>query len=126
MNKKKLPVGNEMTAMIRSLLGNALKGNEALLFTVLTGCLRISKENIFTGLNNLKVYTVTDFRFDQYFGFTEPEVDAMLEYYGLYDRKNVILKRDDSYLRQEGMERIRKYGIAFYRKSCKVRMGQEG
>ena len=58
------------------------KTNRNLYFAVLTGCLRISKESIFTGLNNLKVLTLTDVRFDGYFGFTDSEGKDMLEYYG--------------------------------------------
>lgn len=73
----------EMVALIRSLLGKALKTNEALQLAVLTGCLRISKESIFTGLNNFKVLSITDARFDEHFGFTEAEVRSLLQYYGL-------------------------------------------
>ena len=63
----------EMVALIRSLFGQALKTNDSLFFAVLTGCLRVSKESIFTGLNNLKVLSITDTRFDEHFGFTEDE-----------------------------------------------------
>ncbi len=73
---------DQMISLIRSMLGQALKTNESLKFAVLTGCLRISKESIFTGLNNLKVRSVTDVRFDEYFGFTNAEVKELLEYYG--------------------------------------------
>ena len=59
---------------IRNILGNALKTNSSLYFAVLTGCLRISKESIFTGLNNLKVMSITNVQFDEYFGFTDSEV----------------------------------------------------
>lgn len=76
---------DEMITLIRNLLGQALKTNHSLFFGVLTGCLRISKESIFTGLNNLKVYSVADMQFSQYFGFTESEVRQMLEYYGKSD-----------------------------------------
>ena len=69
---------DEMIVLIRNLFSNALKTNEFLQFAVLTGCLRVSKESIFTGLNNLKVHTITDVRYDQYFGFTEEEVNGML------------------------------------------------
>ena len=68
-----------------AVLGQALKTNHSLFFGVLTGCLRISKESIFTGLNNLKVFSVADVQFSQYFGFTESEVHKMLEYYGKSD-----------------------------------------
>ena len=76
---------DQMIALIRNLLGQALKTNHSLFFGVLTGCLRISKESIFTGLNNLKVFSVADVQFSQYFGFTESEVQQMLEYYGKSD-----------------------------------------
>lgn len=71
----------EMVSLLRGFLGNALKTNDALQFAVLTGCLRISKESIFTGLNNFKVLTITDARFDEQFGFTEKEVKELLSYY---------------------------------------------
>lgn len=61
----------EMVALIRALFGRALKTNEALAFAVLTGCLRVSKESIFTGLNNFKILSITDSRFDEQFGFTD-------------------------------------------------------
>ena len=73
---------DDMVELIRSLFGNAFKTNDSLYFAVLTGCLRISKESIFTGLNNFKVYTVKDVRYKEYFGFTDAEVRQMLEYYG--------------------------------------------
>ncbi len=76
---------NQMTTLIRSLLGEALKTNSSLKLAVLTGCLRISKESIFTGLNNLKVLTIADERFDECFGFTDNEVKALLEYYSVAD-----------------------------------------
>lgn len=76
---------NQMTALIRSLLGEALKTNSSLKLAVLTGCLRISKESIFTGLNNLKVLTIADERFDECFGFMDNEVKALLEYYSVAD-----------------------------------------
>ncbi len=72
-----------MAAMLRSILGNVLKTNQSLKFAVLTGCLRITKESIFTGMNNLKVYSITNVSFDEYFGFTDAEVRALLSYYGL-------------------------------------------
>ena len=81
---------DEMVNLIRSLLGNALKTNDSLYFAALTGCLRISKESIFTGLNNLKVHTISDIRYDEYYGFTDADVDEMLEFYGLSSYKDVI------------------------------------
>ena len=73
----------EMVSMIRSLFGEALKTNEFLQFAVLTGCLRVLKESIFTGLNNFKIFSITDARFDEQFGFTEDEVGKMLKDYHL-------------------------------------------
>lgn len=73
----------EMVSLIRGLFGQALKTNEFLQFAVLTGCLRISKESIFTGLNNFKVMSITDSRFDEQFGFTDSEVKKLLSDYGM-------------------------------------------
>lgn len=75
----------EMVSLIRGMLGQALKTNEFLQFAVLTGCLRVSKESIFTGLNNLKVLSITDNRFDEQFGFTDAEVEQLLAAYNLTD-----------------------------------------
>ena len=75
----------EMVALIRGMLGQALKTNEFLQFAVLTGCLRVSKESIFTGLNNFKVLSITDNRFDEQFGFTDDEVKQLLAAYNLAD-----------------------------------------
>ena len=75
----------EMVALIRGMLGQALKTNEFLQFAVLTGCLRVSKESIFTGLNNFKVLSITDNRFDEQFGFTDAEVEQLLAAYNLAD-----------------------------------------
>ena len=75
----------EMVALIRGLFGQALKTNDFLQFAVLTGCLRVSKESIFTGLNNFKVLSIADSRFDEHFGFTDAEVKQLLEDYGLSD-----------------------------------------
>lgn len=88
---------DEMVNLIRSLLGNALKSNDSLYFAVLTGCLRISRESIFTGLNNLKVHTISDVRYDEYFGFTDSDVDELLEFYGLSSYKNIIRDWYDEY-----------------------------
>ena len=73
----------EMVALIRSLFGQALKTNDYLQFAVLTGCLRVSKESIFTGLNNFKVLSITDSRFDEHFGFTDAEAKTLLDDYNL-------------------------------------------
>ena len=88
---------DEMIVLIRNLFSNALKTNDFLQFAVLTGCLRVSKESIFTGLNNLKVHTITDVRYDQYFGFTEEEVSEMLAFYGLESYQDIIRDWYDGY-----------------------------
>lgn len=72
-----------MVGLIRSVFESALKTNPSLEFAILTGCLRISKESIFTGLNNLEVYSVTSNEMSQYFGFTQAEVKKIAEYYDL-------------------------------------------
>lgn len=88
---------DEMVSLLRNLLGNALKTNDSLYFAVLTGCLRISKESIFTGLNNLKVHTISDVRYDEYFGFTNSDVNELLEFYDLSSHKSVIRDWYDGY-----------------------------
>jgi hypothetical protein len=88
---------DEMVALIRNFLGNILKTNPYLEFAVLTGCLRISKESIFTGLNNLKAFSITDVRFAEYFGFTDDEVKELLEYYGLSDHYESVKTWYDGY-----------------------------
>ena len=75
----------EMVALIRGLFGQALKTNDSLQFAVLTGCLRVSKESIFTGLNNFKVLSIADARFDEHFGFTDAEVRQILDDYDLQE-----------------------------------------
>lgn len=88
---------DEMVALIRSLFSQALKTNDSLYFAVLTGCLRITRESIFTGLNNMKIMSVTDARFDEHFGFTDREVREMLEYYGLADKYELVKTWYDGY-----------------------------
>lgn len=88
---------DKMVNLIRNLLGNALKTNDSMYFAVLTGCLRISKESLFTGLNNLKIHTISDVRYDEFFGFTNAEVDEMLAFYGLSSYKAVIRDWYDGY-----------------------------
>ena len=88
---------DEMVSLIRNMFGNALKTNEYLYFAVLTGCLRVSKESIFNGLNNLKVHTISDVRYDEYFGFTDAEIDEMLDFYGLLPYKNIAREWYDGY-----------------------------
>lgn len=87
----------EMVSLIRGLFGQALKTNEYLQFAVLTGCLRISKESIFTGLNNFKVLSIMDTRFDEHFGFTDSEVMRLLEDYNLSDHFDVTKSWYDGY-----------------------------
>jgi len=88
---------DEMAALIRNLFGEALKSNDCLQFAVLTGCLRVAKESIFTGLNNLQVFSITNFQFDEYFGFTDKDVKAMLDYYGLQAKFDMIKEWYDGY-----------------------------
>ncbi len=88
---------DDMVDLIRSIFGNALKTNDSLGFAVLTGCLRISKESIFTGLNNFSVYTIKDVQYNEYFGFTDIEVKKMLEYYGFMEKYSVIKEWYDGY-----------------------------
>ena len=87
----------EMVSLMRALFGDALKTNEFLQFAVLTGCLRVSKESIFTGLNNFKVLSITDVRFDEQFGFTEDEVEKMLKTYHLEDHLPEMKEWYDGY-----------------------------
>ena len=88
---------DSMVELIRVLFGNAFKTNDSLHFAVLTGCLRISKESIFTGLNNFNVYTVKDVQYNEYFGFTDTEVRQMLEYYGFKDQYDAVREWYDGY-----------------------------
>lgn len=88
----------EMVALIRSLLESALKTNEHLAFAVITGCLRITKESIFTGLNNLEMISILESSYDEYFGFTQIEIDGMLEHYHLEHHKDVLKDWYDGYL----------------------------
>ena len=87
----------EMVSLMRALFGDALKTNEFLQFAVLTGCLRVSKESIFTGLNNFRVLSITDVRFDEQFGFTENEVEKMLKTYHLEDHLSEMKEWYDGY-----------------------------
>ena len=88
---------DEMVTLIRNLLGNALKTNDSLYFAVMTGCLRISRESIFTGLNNLKVHTISDVRYDEFFGFTDEDVNELLDFYGLSAYKQMLQDWYDGY-----------------------------
>lgn len=88
---------DKMVDFIRRMFGKALKTNDSLYFAVLTGCLRISKESIFTGLNNFKVYTVKDVQYNEYFGFTDAEVREMLAYYDKMAYYKSVKKWYDGY-----------------------------
>jgi hypothetical protein len=88
----------EMTDFIRPLLSSALKDNPHLQFSVITGCLRVSKESIFTGLNNLDMASVLNNAYSEFFGFTQDEVNAMLDYYGLDAKKQIVREWYNGYL----------------------------
>ncbi len=88
---------DEMVLLIRNMLGNALKTNDSLYFAVLTGCLRISRESIFTGLNNLNVMSVADPYFSDSFGFTDDEVAVFLNYYELDEFQDTVRDWYDGY-----------------------------
>lgn len=88
---------NEMLDLIRSMFNAALKTNESLYFAVMTGCLRVSRESVFTGLNNLIVHSISDTRFDEFFGFTDDEVMKMLRYYELEAHGETMKEWYDGY-----------------------------
>ncbi len=88
---------DDMVSLMRSLFGQALKTNNSLYFAVLTGCLRICKESIFTGLNNFNVYTVKSVRYHERFGFTDTEVRNMLEHYGFTQQYDAVKEWYDGY-----------------------------
>lgn len=88
----------QMLDVIRGLLSISMKTNEYLKFAVVTGCLRISKESIFTGVNNFACFSVTSRKFSQYFGFTQDEVAGMLDAFGLSDKMELIKKWYDGYV----------------------------
>lgn len=90
---------DQMSPFIRSLFEEGLKSNPFMEFSVITGCLRITKESIFTGLNNLKINSILSASYDEYFGFLQPEVDAMAEYYGIRggSARDLIKKWYDGY-----------------------------
>ena len=88
---------DEMVLLLRGIFHQALKTNDSLYFAVLTGCLRVAKDSIFTGLNNLKVFPITTVRFDEYFGFTDNEVKKMLSYYGIEDKYESVKNWYDGY-----------------------------
>ena len=88
---------DQMVTLIRSLFESALKTNDTLEFAVVTGCLRISKESIFTGLNNLNIVSIMDTSYAEYFGFTQEEVDRMLVFYGLEQNRDAVRSWYDGY-----------------------------
>lgn len=88
---------DQMVLLIRNMFERVLKTNDNLYFAVLTGCLRVAKESIFTGLNNFNVLTITDVGFEEYFGFTDREVREMLEYYGLSGQYDTVKEWYDGY-----------------------------
>ena len=87
----------KMTFLIRNLFEQALQSNRSLKFAVLTGCMRISKESIFTGLNNPKIRSIADVEFDEYFGFTDAEVRSLLQYYEFMDHNDIVKEWYDGY-----------------------------
>ena len=87
----------QMLELMKSLMSTALKDNSTLRFASITGCLKIAKESIFTGLNNLKVLSITDERFDEYFGFTDEDVKEMLRYYDREDHYEEMRNWYDGY-----------------------------
>ena len=88
---------DQMALLVRKLMSYCLKSNSSLQFAVLTGCMRVSKESIFTGLNNLRVLSISDVRFDEYFGFTDADVREMLAYYTLSGRYETVREWYDGY-----------------------------
>ena len=108
---------DRMVALIRSLFESALKTNDNLEFAVVTGCLRISKESIFTGLNNLNVVSITNNSFAEHFGFTPEEVEQMLKDYGLEENLETVRKWYDGYLFGES-EVYNPWSVINYVNSC--------
>ncbi len=88
---------DQMVHLMRSMFHAALKTNDNLYMAVMTGCMRISKESFFTGLNNMKVLSIVDYRFDEYFGFTQEDVEKMLADYGFEDQAGVMKEWYDGY-----------------------------
>lgn len=91
---------DQMVILIRNLFQQVLKTNKSLEFTVRTGCMCISKESIFAGLNNLRVLSVADVEFDEYFGFTDSEVRKLLEYYVFSQNYETVREWYDGYLQR--------------------------
>ncbi len=88
---------DEMVLFLRNLLENVLKTNDSLKFAVLTGCLRVAKESIFTGLNNFRVSSITDVDYEEFYGFTDTEVKEMLRYYGQEEHYETVKEWYDGY-----------------------------
>ena len=88
---------DEMVLLLRNLFQQTLKTNDSLYFAVMTGCLRVARESIFTGLNNLKILSITSVRFDEYFGFTDREIKELLKYYQLENKYEAIRNWYDGY-----------------------------
>lgn len=107
----------KMTGIIRSLFESALKTNDNLAFAVVTGCLRISRESIFTGLNNLEINSITTALYGENFGFTQPEVEALLSFYGLEENRDTVQQWYDGY-RFGNAEVYNPWSVISYVKSC--------
>ena len=88
---------DNMVSLIRSVFESALKTNDSLAFAVITGCLRISRESIFTGLNNLQIISTTDNLYSEHFGFTQEEVEQLLDFYGLRKNESIVRSWYDGY-----------------------------
>ena len=110
---------DRMTALLRSLFESALKTNENLEFAVMTGCLRISRESIFTGLNNLNVVSITSVDYAEYFGFTPDEVEAMLRDYGLEENLETVRRWYDGYQFGDA-EVYNPWSVINYVQSCRT------
>lgn len=108
---------DRMVSLIRSLFESALKTNDTLEFAVITGCLRISKESIFTGLNNLNVVSIMDTSYAEHFGFTQNEVDQMLTHYGLEQNRTAVRTWYDGYRFGE-TEVYNPWSVISYANSC--------
>lgn len=107
----------KMTGIIRSLFESALKTNDNLAFAVVTGCLRISRESIFTGLNNLEINSITTALYGENFGFTQPEVEALLSFYGLEENLDTVQQWYDGY-KFGNAEVYNPWSVISYVKSC--------
>lgn len=110
---------DDMTRFVKALFGQALKTNSSLFFAVLTGCLRISKESIFTGLNNFNVYTMKDVQYKEYFGFSDAEVRELLGYYGFMEKYDAVKEWYDGY-RFGGLEIYCPWDVVSYCHALKM------